>query len=64
MIEDILNESKLKTWKQVSEEYDKKHGSNHHHLKLKCPKCGNARTCRCSAPKDEVEALCPNCEDS
>ena len=32
-----------------------------HDLKLKCVKCGNVHTCKCSKPKRTVEGICYKC---
>ena len=46
-------------WSEIEDFYNKKYGKNHHHLRLKCSKCGNEQTCRCSTPKVLEIGICP-----
>lgn len=48
-----------KSWNKIQDQYSKE--NKHHHLHLICPKCKKEMTCRCTAPKDDITALCSKC---
>ena len=55
----LLENSEVKTWAQIRNENDP--DGKHHDLRLKCVKCGNTETCKCSKPKREFSGLCNDC---
>jgi hypothetical protein len=50
-----------RSWSEIRDAYTAKYGENHHHLSLKCVKCGNIETCKCRAPKITEEGVCDAC---
>jgi hypothetical protein len=59
IIATLKNLTSLKTFQEIEKERDP-HGTKHC-LTLVCAVCGNVHTCRCSMPKQKVEAICDNC---
>jgi len=67
IIEDTIGEAEARNMKCVAyaglitmEEAHAVHGE--HCVKLHCVRCGDTITCRCSAPKVEVNGICGQCE--
>lgn len=48
-----------RTWKMIRDALDP--DGSKHDLRLKCVKCGNEETCRCSKPKREFLGVCNDC---
>ena len=49
-----------KSFREIEREAEE--DGEHHHYRYHCVKCGTTETCRCSAPKTDINGICPLCE--